>query len=135
MLNGINIASDMQVIPIVLNLRSKKWLLLQIYRFPDQNPAYFRENSQRVIDFSLPTYENVLTIADFDMDENEADILSMMEDNGMTNSKNSLFCNNTFETGFSDFHHMMYTTLKTTFKRLPPFVVMEISLKFLFENS
>ncbi len=41
----------------------------------------------------------------------------------MTNSKNSCFCNNTFETGFSDFHHMVYTILKTTFERLPPKVV------------
>ncbi len=40
-LNGIDIASDMQVIPIELNLRSKKWLLLPIYRPPNQNPAYY----------------------------------------------------------------------------------------------
>lgn len=144
-LNGVDIASDVHVIPIQLNLRSKKWLLLPIYRPPNQHPAYFRENLHRVIDFFSLTYENVLTICDFNMHKNEADIRTIMEDNGMasliheptcfksangrcidlimTNSKNSCFCNNTFETGFSDFHHMVYTILKTTFERLPPKVV------------
>ena len=38
----------------------------------------------------------------------------------MTNSKSSCICSNIFETGFSDFHHMVYTILTTTYDRLPP---------------
>ena len=144
-LHGIDIASDMQIIPIELNLRTKKWLLLPVYRPPNQNPTHFRENLQRAIDFFSSTYDNILLIGDFNMDVNETGIHSIVEDNGlvnlihsptcfksangrcidliMTNSKNNCFCSSTFETGFSDFHHMVYTILKTTYDRLPPKVV------------
>ena len=143
-LNGIDIASDMQIIPIELNLLIKKWLLLPIYRPPHQNPVYFTENLQRTIDFFSTTYDNILTLGDFNMDMKEAGIRSIIEDNGMvnlinnptsfkstngrcidlimTNSKNSCFCSNTFETGFSDFNHIVYTILKTTYDRLPPII-------------
>ena len=79
------------------------------------------------------------------MDVNEAAMRSIMEDNGlvnlvntptsfktangrcidliMTNRKNNCICSSTFETGFSDFHHMVYTILKTTYDRLPPKVI------------
>ena len=42
-LREIDIAPDIQILPIELNLRSKKWLLLPIYRPPTQNDNYFRE--------------------------------------------------------------------------------------------
>ena len=61
-LDGIDIASDMQIIPIELNLRTKKWLLLPVYRPPNQNPAYFRENLQRTTDFFSSTYDNILML-------------------------------------------------------------------------
>ena len=38
----------------------------------------------------------------------------------LTNSKHSFFGSQTFETGFSDFHHMIYTILKATYTMLPP---------------
>ena len=41
----------------------------------------------------------------------------------MTNWKNSCICSSTVETGFSDFHHVVYTILKTTYDRLPPKVI------------
>ena len=41
----------------------------------------------------------------------------------MTNWKNSCISSSTFETGFSDFHHVVYTILKTTYDRLPPKVI------------
>ena len=144
-LNGIDIASDMQIIPIELNLHTKKWLLLPLYRSPHQNPTYFKENLQRAIDFFSTTYDKLITLGDFNMDVKEAAIPSIMEDNRlvslinsqtsfksangrcidsiMTNSKNSCICSRTSETGFSDFHHMVYTILKTTYNRLPPKVI------------
>ena len=135
----------MQIIPIELNLHTKKWLLLPLYIPPDQNPTYFKEKLQRAIDFFSTTYDNIITLGDFNMDVNEAAIRSIMEDNGfvtlinsptsiksvngrcidliMTNSNNSCICSITFETGFSDFHHLVYTILKTTYNRLPPKVI------------
>ena len=106
---------------------------------------YFTENLQRAIDSFSMTYDNMLTLGDFNMDVKEAGIRSIMEDNGMvnlinnptsfksangrcidlimTNSKNSCFRSKTFGTGFSDFHHMVYTILKTTCDRIPPKVI------------
>ena len=36
------------------------------------------------------------------------------------NRKQNVFRSQTFETGFSDFHHMIYTMLKTEFNKVPP---------------
>ena len=38
----------------------------------------------------------------------------------LTNSKHSFMNCKTFDTGESDFHHMIYTMFKTTFTKLPP---------------
>ena len=38
----------------------------------------------------------------------------------LTNNKHSFFGSQTFETGFSDFHHLIYAILKTTYVKLPP---------------
>ena len=62
----------MQIIPIELNLRTKKWLLLPLYRPLHRNPTYFKENLKRAIDFSSMTYDNIIILGDFNMDVNEA---------------------------------------------------------------
>ena len=41
----------------------------------------------------------------------------------LTNCKHSFFRSQTFETGFSDFHHMIYTMLKIKFNKVPPKVI------------
>ena len=38
----------------------------------------------------------------------------------LTNKKHSCFSSQTFETGFSDFHHLAYAILKPTSFKLPP---------------
>ena len=37
----------------------------------------------------------------------------------LTNKQHSCFCSQTFETGLSDFHHLVHTILKTTSAKLP----------------
>ena len=141
-LREIDIAPDIQILPIELNLRSKKWLLLPIYRPPTQNDNYFRENLSRVVDFYSRTYDSIMVLDDFNLEVNNPTIRSMMNDHNLssliqtptcfksasgrcidlilTNCKHGCFNSKTFETGFSDFHHMVYANLKTTFTRLPP---------------
>ena len=41
----------------------------------------------------------------------------------LTNSKDSFFGSQTFETGFSDFLYIIYTILKTTYTKLPPKII------------
>ena len=124
------------MIPLELNLRNKKWLLMPIYRFPCQNFAHFKEELERVIDFYSNSYDNHMIIGDFNMEIEDPILRSLMEDHNLnslittptcfksdrgryidvilTNKKRSCFSSQTFETGFSDFHHLVHTILKTT---------------------
>ena len=83
-----------------------------------------------------------MVLGDFNLEVNNPTIRCMMNDHNLssliqtptcfksasgrcidlilTNCKHGCFNSKTFETGFSDFHHMVYTNLKTTFTRLPP---------------
>ena len=58
----------------------------------NQSPAYFRENLQRATNFFSSTYDNILLLGDFNVDENEADIHSIMEDNGLVKIIYSATC-------------------------------------------
>ena len=98
-----------------------------------------------MVDFYSRTYDSVMILGDFNMEVINPTIRSMMNDHNLsslirtptcfksasgrcidlilTNCKHGCFSSKTFETGFSDLHHMVYTNLKTTFTRLPPRVV------------
>ena len=142
-LHDLDISPDVQIIPIELNLRNKKWLLLPIYRPPKQDGAYFKEHVERVIDFySSTSVANVVVLGDFNMETGDQVLHSMMEDHNLdsliktptsfntdqgkcidlilTNNKCGFLESQTFETGFSDFDHLVYTALKTTSVKLPP---------------
>ena len=59
---------------------------------PNHNHAYLRENLQGATDFFLSTYDNILLLRDFNMDEDEADTRSIMEENGLVNLIHSPTC-------------------------------------------
>jgi len=50
---------DIQIIPMEINLRKRVWLILNIYRNPTQNIAYFLENVYESILF-YSKYENII---------------------------------------------------------------------------
>ena len=49
-LMDLEIPSDFEIVPIEINIRKQKWLLLPLYRNPSQNQAYFVEHLTRVVD-------------------------------------------------------------------------------------
>ena len=126
-----------EILPVELSWNSKKWLLLPISKPPKQHENHFREHLSRVVDFYSRTYDSVLTIGDFNLEENSPTIRTMINNHSLssfiqiptclkstngrcidlilTNQQNGCFNTKTFETGFSDFHHMVYITLKTTY--------------------
>ena len=53
----------------------------------------------------------------------------------LTNKRSSFINTQTFETGFSDFHEMIYTMFKTTFVKLPPKVINYRSFKHYNKTS
>ena len=53
----------------------------------------------------------------------------------LTNRKHSFKLGQSFEAGFSDFHHMIYTVLKTTYHRIPPKTIKCRSYKKFSESE
>ena len=138
----ITVPGDIQAVPIELNINNSKWLLLPIYKPPCQNEAYFLDEIQKVVDFCAKSAQNLLLFGDFNMDTTNNMLSSFIDSNGLfsmirtptcfkssqgrcidlmlTNKKYSFKDTQTFETGFSDFHHLIYTILKSRFTKLPP---------------
>ena len=83
-----------------------------------------------------------MVLGDFNLEPSDIALASLIQDHGLynmikhptcfksskgrcidlifTNRKHSFMHSKSFETGFSDHHHMIYTILKTTYIKLPP---------------
>ena len=151
------ITADIQIIAVELNLRKHKWLLLSIYRPPSQTLSYFLDALSRVIDFYSPNYENIVILGDFNDTPVSNEISTFISDYGLyslinsptcfkssdgrcidlilTNKKHSFQKSQSFETGVSDFHHLIYTMLKQTFVHIPPKVVSYRSYRKFSEEA
>ena len=141
-LRNLKLPKDIQAIPIELNFRKRKWLLLPLYRPPDQDEAYFVDQLQRISDFYTNSSQQLLVIGNFSMVTSNPILSSYIENSGLyslletptcfksrlgrcfdlmlTNMKYSFMQSQSFETGFSDFHHLVHTILKVQHKKLPP---------------
>ena len=141
-LNQLKIPSDIQLIPVELNLRKQKWLLLSIYRPQWCKENYFLEQLDLVIDHYMKSIPNLIINGDINMQPTDKKMQEFMEkhklyslintptcfktsnprciDLILTNKKYSFKKSQSFETGESDHHHMVYTIMKTTFVKLPP---------------
>ena len=95
-----------------------------------------------MIDFYSNSYDNHMIIRDFNMEIEDTILPSLMEDHNLyslitthacfksdrgrcidlilTNKQHSCISSQTFKTGISDFHPLVYTILKTTSAKLPP---------------
>ena len=82
-LKKIKLPMGLQAIPIELNLRKCKWLLLPIYRLPLQNENQFVSQIQRIIDGYIKTIPNSLIFGDFNLDTSNAKLSSLIENNGL----------------------------------------------------
>ena len=132
-----NASNNIQVIPFELNLRKEKWMFMCIYRSPKQNSQYFLENLSSVADHSS-IYDNYIFLGDFNMEPNSLALTSFMQsfhlfnliktntcfkgkgtriDLILTSRKYCFKHSSTFEIGLSDHHYLVYSMLKTRFKR------------------
>ena len=141
-LRKVKLPMGLQAIPTEPSLRKFKWLLLPIYRPPLQNENHFMSHVQRIIDGYIKSIPNLLLFGDFKLDASNKRLSSLIESNGLysmiqtpacyksqagrsidlmlTNMKHQFLASQTFGTGFSDFHHMIYTILMTQYVKLPP---------------
>ena len=140
-LKGIRVPNDIQIIPIEINLRKMKWLVLPIYRPPKQKETYVIEQLCSLLD-NHTKYENIILLGDFNMEASDETMMPLISGHNLhslvrtptcfksvagccidlllTNRNYNFKYSQTFETGMSGCHLMIYTMLKTTFAKLPP---------------
>jgi exonuclease III len=136
---------DIQCIVSDLNLRKQKWLILSIYRNPKQNIRYFLDEITNVLDYYSSSYENIIIMGDFNEEITQSHMNNFLSqfslyslikkptcykssdgrciDLILTNKNRSFQKSNSFETGISDHHNLIYTMFKTTYEKSPPQVV------------
>ena len=140
-LTNYSMPKDIQIIPFELNLRKEKWMFMCIYRPPAQSKQYFLENLSMIVDHYSSIYDNHIILGDFNMEPNSPILIPFMQSfnlfiiiksntcfkgNGtcidliLTNRKSCFKHCSTFETGLSNHHHLIYSMLKTTFKKEEP---------------
>ena len=139
-LNIFSIPEDIQVVLVEITLKKSKWLVISIYRPPSQKLDYFLQNLSQIVDFY--NYKNCVIVGDFNADPNSPLLCSFMDemclhnhvnfktcyksaegtciDLILSNQKHCLKHTGNFHTGISDYHHLIYTMLKSTYVRLPP---------------
>jgi exonuclease III len=141
-LSNFKFGHDIQVLPVELNFRKCKWLLLSIYKPPRQDLKYFLSVLSDAICYYSSTYENIMIIGDFNCTPDSTilkdfldncDLSNVMHkktcwkskagtciDLILTNKKYSLMQTDALETGLSDHHLLVHTMLKTTFSKFSP---------------
>ena len=111
-------------------------MFMCIYRPPKQNNQYFLENLSSIPDHYSRVYDNYIFLGDFNMESNCHALTSFMQLLNFFNliktntcfkgkghyielilAKGKYWHSSTFEGGLSDNHHLVYSILKTCFKR------------------
>ena len=106
-----------------------------------QNKQYFLDNLTMIVDHYSSIYDNRIILGDFNLEPDSLISISFMQslnlfniiksntcfkvhgtyiDLILTNRKYCFKHSSTFETGLSDHHHLIYSMLKTIFKKDKP---------------
>ena len=134
--------SDIQVIPVEINLKKQKWLVIAIYAPSSQCKNYFITELTKILDKCRGSYENTVILGDFNMQPTNQILETFLEDNSFVNLIKSNACfkskpgscidlistnrpksfqnSGVMETGISDHDALIFPFLKTTFTKMPP---------------
>ena len=153
---------DIEGLCIEINLRKCKWFLCGTYHPPSQSDKYYFENMGKVIDLYNGVYDKMLLVGDFNAEEGELCIDSILYEYSfknlvkqktcfknpenpscfdlfITNSANSFQNTTTLSCGLSDRHKMVVTVLKTHFSKAKPKEIIyrttKISIKQLLKMN
>ena len=127
--------SNFEVIAIEFYQNNQKWLLLGLYKPPNQKTSDFIPNLSLILDLFLKNYDNVTLIGDFNLSSDDIPLKSFLQaynltslireatcfkssnpsciDLILTNQKICINSSNTFETGISDHHKLISTVAKS----------------------
>ena len=78
---------DIQVVPFEINVRKQKWLVLAIYKPPQQSSRYFVEQMSKLLD-QYSRYDNVVVLGDFNLEPDDIALTalsSLINDHGLYN--------------------------------------------------
>ena len=131
--------SDIQVIPVEINLKKQKWLVIAIYTPPSQCKNYFITELTKILDKCRGSYENTVILGDFNMQPTNQILKTFLEGNSfvnliksntwfkskpgscidliLTNKPKRFQDSGVMETGVSDHHALIFSILKTTFTK------------------
>ena len=90
--NDFQFSEDIQIVPIEINLRKQKWLIISIYRPPKQNIKYFLENLASIYDFYTRTNDNILVMGDFNAAPHDPIMKNFVEKYGLYNHIKTKTC-------------------------------------------
>ena len=140
------ICDGIECIILEVTISKKKWLLIGAYNPQKAQTKKFLLTLGGNLGHYLPSYDNVVLAGDFNSEASEEvmddfcilfNLKSLIKsptcfksdtnpsciDLILTNRNNCFQNSTTIETGLSDFHHLVLTVLKTTFRKKPPKVV------------
>ena len=141
MLKSHGTPKDIEIMCIEINLRKQKWVVVGIYRPPNLKDSYFVDHLSRVIDLYRKQYDNLIIMGNFNLEETDLHIknilisfnlVNLVKENTcfkgppkcydmiLTNRKYHFQNTLALTTGFSDFHKMTVTVLKTEFVKSDP---------------
>lgn len=156
-LNKFEIPESVQALAIEVNLRKEKWLLVPIYRPPSQNLSFFTYHVSLLLDYYASSFSNILIMGDFNDTVSSREISQLMSEHSLsslvsnptcfkslpgrcidlilTNKRGCFSKSGSFETGLSDFHHLIYAMAKKKISCLPPKKVSYRSYKSFSSES
>ena len=134
--------SDIQVIPVEINLKKKRWLVIAIHTPPSQWRNYFITQLTKILDRCRGSYKDTVILGGFKIQPTNQILENFLEDNSflnlikcnpcfkskpgsfidliLTNNPKSFQNSGVMETGISDHHAVIFSFLKTTFTKMPP---------------
>ena len=138
--------SPIEAMFIEINLRNRKWLFCCSYNPNKATTERHIEALSKSIDLHSSLYDNFIFLGDFNATIKETSVKDFCDfyhlrslinvptcfknynnptciDLILTNRARSFQNSCTIETGLSDFHKMIVTVMKTTFRKLPPKVI------------
>ena len=155
-LNCGDLCKSIQAVPFEINLRKEKWLVISICRPPSQNSEFFLNTLTSIIGHFTKLFDNYIIMGEFNLEPSDTTLKHFLDSNGLynlikghtcfkgkgslidlilTNRKFSFKNTQSFETGLSDHHHMVYTMLKTTLQKSEPKQLIYRDFKnFYFES-
>ena len=144
-LKGLNLPDDVEILCVEINLKKQKWLIIGIYNPPNMNNDYFFEYLSNTIDLCMKKYNNIVIMGDFNLEPcteiietfcHSYDFLNLVKEKTcfkgppkcydliLTNCKNYFQNTEVITTGFSDFHKMTITILKTEYIKAEPIQIV-----------